>query len=306
MLEHSPWNNFAISNRLWILIPVAIGFSGCNKAPEISESDRETANRYLSALEENANLILAKGRDHYEEPSPLFVDGMEIETLEPVQWQYDHHRWILSNLANQQDLLRTLDGLTTLTGKQDYRDAAEAAVEFGFENLQTPNGLLLWGGHIAVDLETDQWVGRRFHWLGKKRSPVHELKSCYPHFDMMWRIDRKETERFVRVLWEAHIRDWSNLDFDRHGGVEKPKEIDERVWDREFDETSPVFFRGQGRTFVNCGSDLFYAASLLNLYGREKGAAAWAQRLLSRYEASRHSVTGLRSYHFSSPDPEDR
>ena len=47
--------------------------------------------------------------------TPLFVDGLQAETLEPVRWKKGGQTWVLCNFASQQALLRTLDGLSALT-----------------------------------------------------------------------------------------------------------------------------------------------------------------------------------------------
>lgn len=293
-----------------ILASMAIGFvlASCQPSgPTADPADIARAEVFLDAVRENLDTILEKGRDLYGEPTPFFVDGLEIATHEPVRWSYDDHSWVLSNLANQQDLLRTLDGFTQLTGEKRYREAALETIEYGFEHLSTPNGLLLWGGHVCYDAEDEEWVGRRYHWLGKRRTPIHEIKSCYPYYELMWDVDRDATAQFIRSFWEAHIRDWSNLDFDRHGGIEKPKPpVGREVWDREFDENADVFFQSRGRTFVNTGSDLYFSgAKLFQLDGDEE-ALAWAHRIAKRYVDTRDPETGLRGYQYSNLEEVDR
>ena len=282
--------------------------SGCREPSEpVPEADRVQADRYLGIVREHLDAVLEVGRDHYGTPTPLFVDGLEVSTYEPARWPYDDHRWILSNLANQQDLLRTLDGFTALTGEKSYRATAEEVVEYHFDHLTTENGLLLWGGHTCWDAESDQWVGRRFHWLGKRRSPIHELKSCFPHYELFSRVDREATAQLIRSFWEAHIRDWSNLDFDRHGGMTRPKPPPgSEVWDRDFDPESPVFFQSEGRTFVQTGSDLYFAGGMLHHLDRDREALDWARRIASRYVATRHPETGLRGYQYSNLEDVDR
>ncbi|MBL9155286.1 MAG: hypothetical protein JNK37_22580 [Verrucomicrobiales bacterium] len=275
-------------------------------APPVDPADADRAETYLDPLREHLDHLLAVARDHYGEPSPAFVDGLEILTGEPVRWTYDSHTWILSNLANQQDLLRTLDGMTAVTGEPRYRQAAIDAVAHHFRQQRTGNGLFYWGGHTAIDAATGEWVGRRFHWLGKRRSPIHELKSCFPHYDLMWRVDPDITAQFIRSFWAAHIRDWSNLDFDRHGGVERPTPPGREVWDRPFDPAVPVFFQSQGRTFVQTGSDLYYAAGMLYHLDSDRGALTWAHHLASRYIATRDPSTGLRGYQYSNLETVDR
>ncbi|MCB1063668.1 MAG: hypothetical protein KDN20_12190 [Verrucomicrobiae bacterium] len=280
---------------------------GCGpKQPPPPPEDVAKAEGYLGAVRDHLDAILELGRDHYGTPTPLFVDGLEVTTYDPVRWSYDDHRWILSNLANQQDLLRSLDGMSALTGDRSYREAAINALRYQFDHLKTANGLLLWGGHTCYDAESEQWVGRRFHWLGKNRTPVHELKSCYPYYELMWEVDPDATAQLIRTFWAAHIRDWSNLDFDRHGSVVRPKPPGREVWDEKFNEDAEVYFRSAGRTFVNTGSDLYYSAGMLYHLDRDKGALAWARRIAGRYVAARNPKTGLRGYQFSNVEEVDR
>lgn len=274
--------------------------------PPVPPEDREKAEYFLGAVRDHLDTILAHGRDTYGEPTPQVVDGLEIETLAPVRWTYDDHSWILSNLANQQDLLRTLEGFSRLSGDPTHAEVARETLRHAFSHLDTPNGLLLWGGHTCYDAEGDEWVGRRYHWLGKRRSPIHELKSCYPYYELMWEVDPEFTTRLIRTFWNAHVRHWDHLDFDRHGGVEKSTARDASVWDRAFDEAAPVFFQSRGRTFVHTGSDLYYAGGMLHQLRGEPGALDWAHRLAGRYVATRDPDTGLRGYQYSNLEDVDR
>jgi len=80
--------------------------------------DPADPNRYLNAVREFADNVLLYGRDTYgPKQTPLFVDGLNVNTHEPVKWIAPNgDRWILSNLASQQSLFRTPDGLTMTTG----------------------------------------------------------------------------------------------------------------------------------------------------------------------------------------------
>ncbi len=285
----------------------ALLLASCGESPPtVSPADRDAARHFLEAVRGHLDTVMAHGRDTHGRPTPMFVDGLEIETLMPVRWSFDDHSWILSNLANQQDLLRTLVGYSRLTGQPDHADIARETLDYAFTHLRTPNGLMLWGGHTCYDAAGDEWVGRRYHWLGKRRSPLHELKSCYPYYELMWEVDPEFTANFIRTFWNAHIRDWANLDFDRHGGVEKSAATKPGVWDRDFDPEAPVFFQSSGRTFVNTGSDLFYAAGMLHHLKREPEALVWAERLAGRYVATRDKNTGLRGYQYSNLEDIDR
>ncbi|MHC4584409.1 MAG: hypothetical protein ACYS3N_07740, partial [Planctomycetota bacterium] len=75
--------------------------------------DPNDTSKYLNAVRNFADNVLKYGRDTYgAKHTPLFVDGLNIHTHEPVKWiSPEGEKWILSNLASQQNLFRTLDGL---------------------------------------------------------------------------------------------------------------------------------------------------------------------------------------------------
>ena len=119
------------------------------------------ASKYLNAVREFADNVLKYGRDTYgPKHTPLFVDGLNIHTHEPVKWiSPEGESWVLSNLASQQNLFRTLDGLTKITGDPKYPQAAVEAIEYAFANLRTPSGMLYWGGGTAYDAKADKVCG---------------------------------------------------------------------------------------------------------------------------------------------------
>jgi pectate lyase len=60
-----------------------------------------------------------------------------------------------------------------------------------------------------------------------------------------------------------------------------------------------VFFRGKGLTFVNTGSDLFYAGAMLHKLSGQEEPLVWAERMAHRYVETRNSKTGLGGYQYS-------
>lgn len=75
-----------------------------------ADGTAQTAAPYLTAVRQFADQVLAHGRDVYGKPTPLFVDGLNVDTREPVKWKWaDGKEWVLCNLANQQGLFRALD-----------------------------------------------------------------------------------------------------------------------------------------------------------------------------------------------------
>lgn len=245
----------------------------------------------LQAVKTFADTVLAKGCDRFSgQETPLLVDGIQVDTLEPVQWVFQEKRLTISNLASQQNLFRAFDMLTQFTDEPKYRYAAEAAFSYHFDHLTSDCGLLHWGGHQFIDLSTCQPVGRF-------DADCHEFKLSFPYYELMWRVNPKATAKFIRAFWNAHILDWGNLDMNRHGAYGRPMG---KLWDSSF-ETPEPFFDGLGLTFINCGTDLIYAGATLANLAREEGALTWAKRLAKQYVNARHPKTGLGVYQYSKP-----
>ena len=251
---------------------------------------QEDTSKYLQAVETFADHVLQNGRDVYgEEHSPLFADGIHIETGEPVRWEGENESWIISNFGSQQNLMRVLVGLSRLTGNEKYRAAAAEAVKYMYDQQSDSSGLLYWGGHQFVDLQTmeNQFKGR-----------PHELKNNFPFYEFMWEVDSAHTRKMLRSMWNAHILKWSNLDLNRHG--EYNMKMD-RLWNHDFNQP-PSFFPGEGLTFINAGTDMIQAALTLYALGGEEGAKTWGVRLYHQYVRARNSETQLGVYQYSRPE----
>lgn len=255
----------------------------------VLESDRAR----IGAVIEFAENVLKNGRDRYREnPSPLFCDGINVDTLEPVKWNFpDIGEGVISNLATQQNLFRTLVLLSSLTGESRYKDAAKDAIRFHFDNLVDKSGLLYWGGHTFIDLKTLRPVGP-----GEKHR-VHELKNCFPYYDLMYEVNPEATAKFVKAFWNAHVYDWDELDVGRHGdyGLEMGP-----VWDHELVQLPPLR-ESKGLSFINAGNDLIYAAASLYRLDGDRGALKWAKHLAYQYVLARDEKTGLGAYQFTQP-----
>ncbi len=255
---------------------------------EINEEMVKDAKGYLKVLMKFSENVLTYGRDVYgEKHTPLFADGLNIYNQEPAKWVRRDDEWILSNLGSQQNLFRTFVGMTNLTKNHKFRQQAEEAIMYAFENLRGYNGLLYWGGHVAYDLEDDKVVMERYD---------HELKYHYPYYQFLWEINPKATKQHLESMWASHIYNWSNLDFDRHASFNKKNE---NLWDDKY-VGGEVLFKGTGLTFICTGSDLYYAAAVLSKLTGEKKPLIWAKRLAHRYVETRNPKTGIGGYQYSS------
>lgn len=243
------------------------------------------AGRYIEAVRAFAETTIEHGRDTYgPKETPLFVDGLHAETLEPVRWQCRGETWVLCNFASQQPLLRILDGLTALTGESKYRKAAEEATAYALRELTAPSGLLYWGGHLAWDLQADKPVGQY--------ADVHELKGHQPYYRLMWRVDPQGTRKLTEAIWAGHILDWSLLDYNRHASVKRDRRA---RWDHNFaqDKEIPFAIEGSNLSFVNVTPPLMHTGVMLAILGRNADALRWTERLALRWQQARDPVTGL-------------
>jgi pectate lyase len=252
-----------------------------------------------------ADQVLTRGLDRYgRRHTPLLVDGLEVETLKPVEWVFSadgrEHRWIYSDQLSHQILFRVLEGLSLLTGDDQYVSAATAATRYAFDNLKGPSGLFYWGGHTAWELVSDHWVGLRWR-PGTKANPIHEMKFHLPYYDFMWRVDAEATRQFLERFWAGHVINWTNLDMDRHAEIELPP--NKPLWVEPYPEP-PVFFDGKGLTFSNIGTDLIYAGVFLHLHTGKPEPLTWAIRLARRFIQTRDPKTGLGGFQYSCRQPD--
>ena len=261
-------------------------------SPASAESD--PAVPFLDALRHFADQGIAQGRDRYGKPTPLFVDGVAVETGAAVTWQWkDGKEWVICNVATQQGWFRTLDGLTSLTGDRRYKAAALEAMRHALKHLRYGDGregrLPGWGGHLAYNATDDILAGNPD---GSGR--VHELKCHFPHYALMWEADAAATREIIENIWNSHVLDWATLDFNRHG-VPRARG---KLWGSDY-RGGPVHFEGDGLTFHNAGSDFYFAAGMLARLSGEEAPLAWAERLSQRYADTRHPATGLEGFQFS-------
>ncbi|MFC1781179.1 hypothetical protein ACFLZ8_02825 [Planctomycetota bacterium] len=271
------------------------------QSDETAETPVTSESPYLQAVREFADNVLKYGRDTYgPKQTPLFVDGVNVNTHEPVKWispvgdlskTLETEEWILSNFASQQTLLRTLDGLSTVTGDPKYRDAAKQATKYAFENLRAPNGLLYWGQTVAYDAQGDVIKN------AGTGQPAHVLKVDYPYYELLWQVNPEATKTFIESFWSAHVMNWSNLDFNRiapyTGVLEEP-------WEHEY-IGGPTFFRGRdaGKGFLNTGTSLAHAGTTLYRLSGEEQSLVWSKRLIQRFVDTRHPQTGMTKYYYN-------
>jgi pectate lyase len=180
--------------------------------------------------------------------------------------------------------------LSNLTGDAKYKEAYRDCIRYHFEHYQAPGGLLNMGYHRFIDLRKDTHDGD-----GHPPGFAHELKMNIPYYELFWEADPKAARKMIEGIWNSHMQNWSNLEFDRHAGYgAKPPD---NVWDREFDEKNRGgILPGSRLTFYDTACDMIVAAGMLSKFTGDEKPLTWARRLLGRYVHSAHPKTGLPPY----------
>lgn len=263
--------------------------------PEYNKDDEKR----LNSVKEFYSNVLRDGKSKTN-PTPLFADGINILTNNPVEWIFPNGEKVkISNFANQQNFLRTLVSLTEVTGDQKYKITAINTSKYFMDNFISENKLFYWGGHRFLNLDTLATVGPQ------NKNQVHELKNLFPYYEFLYQINPEATKNYVIAFWNAHVEDWDTLDMGRHGNYNKkfnpnifkehlPKNI---VNPRKL----PVLPETKGLTFINAGSDLIYSAYILNSLSPDKDMLMWGKTVFTQYQLARNPKTGAPVYQFTSP-----
>jgi len=255
---------------------------------ETASSDQNGTQRFVDLVAEYADSVVERCRDKYgSKETPLFADGIYLKTGEPLRWE-EH---VTSNLACQQNFLRTLDGLTALTGEPKYQETAREWINYALSVLQdSESGMLYWGGHTNYDLIEDKPL------LGN-----HELKCVYPYYPFLYGVDPEATGFHIEGLWNKHVKNWSNLLFNRHGeyaGWDRAN-----PWEHDYFGGPLPIVDNSMLSFINTGSDLIYAGALLTKLSGNSNPLRWAKHLIQRYDEVRNETTGLGGYQFNHREP---
>lgn len=258
----------------------------------------------MAAVVQFAETVLKHGRDRYgEKHTPLFTDNLDVDTLRapermyiyrlnkpgPRQWQ----PWqpvVSSNLSYQGNLMRTLSGLSKLTGNAKYADAYKESLRYYFAHYQNQSGMLHMGHHRFIDLVADRYDGD--DWPSGSRG--HEMKGDYPYYDLFWETDREATQRMLDGHWNSHLKNWESMDFTRHGYYGRT--LQDGVWDRPMAAPVKGIIKGD-LTFFGSFSDIAWAGGSRSLLSNNDKARLWTQRLFARYIDSAHEKTGIPPCH---------
>jgi len=242
---------------------------------------------FLAAAVKFADTALKSGRDTYgKEHTPLFADVLNINHLkaprakESYGRSTDPHPIVPCFFQSQQNLLRLLTALSSITGQRKYVDAAYDATAFMFQRYQdAPSGLLYWGNHRYIDLASGQVYG--------SKGGSHEIEDVFPFWEFMLAVDPTNAERLVKGMWESHLSMYTNVQdqwdcfyFNRHG-IYRKRDLS-KTWDRPWNGPKGPK-RAPHLSFISIMLDCSYGAFCLGFANRDDKPITWAERFAHAY-----------------------
>jgi len=254
-------------------------------------ADEIDSNRFLKATRQYANTAIQYGRDRYSgKDMPLFADCIHIEHLKAPRSITSHRTGtepvptVWSFFHNQQNLMRLLASLSQFTGEGKYVNVAGEAAEYMFNNYwYKESGLLHWGGHGYIDLVTGNTYGMK--------GVVHEIEDVYPYWELLRSVNPERGEMLMKGIWEANVKDWNALHYNRHGDFKK--QVDHaNTWNRFWDGYKDPDISSD-LSFISVALDLAYAAYSLGYQKQEEAPRIWAERLLNLIIKQRDPETGI-------------
>ena len=236
------------------------------------------------------------GRDPYN-GSILLAKAIDRYTMKPAIWKGLEYDFVPSNLAEQGNWFRSMQGLYNLTGDEQYKREIDETYDMYLENYIYDNGTISMGGHICIDMQTllpHHGYGVNFM----------ELKTHFPYLDPFWEKDPEAARKFSIMFWEGAVTNWQELDFNRH--IDVYDSYTEANWNNLTNlwkkptsfGNSPLWTNSL--SFCETAGDLVQLAAQLYKHTGEEPAREWARRILYQYWASTDPKTKINTYTFSS------
>ncbi|MDO8682696.1 MAG: hypothetical protein Q7N50_04365 [Armatimonadota bacterium] len=224
--------------------------------------------KIFSTVKTYADTLINDGTDTYGDiHTPMFCFHLDVKSHKPPHRDYNpmcvsfdaSFQSRCANMDYENDNFRMLNKLTELTGDKTYADAADAYMTYFMEHCVSPTtGLFGWGEHIYYNVFSDD-----FNYRGHDG---HEFEGYLTVWDDLWRINPAAVQREIEAIWEYHIHDPVNLNFDRHAH-----------W---------IDGHNDGVGFINHGMNYVYCFAFLHKVTGNPEYLDWAVRLTkSRYDA---------------------
>lgn len=236
---------------------------------------------FLSAAVRFGDTVIKHGKDSYgPKKTPMFVKVLHREHLtsppticfQPPSLGGPAHPVVQTQFDRSQNLLRTLAGLSQATGNPVYVDAASEALIHMFEEYSAPgSGLFMFGHHMTIDLEHDR------AYSDGRSGDIFELGSVFPFYEFWHSVDPQKTEQFIKGSWEAFVRDWNTMHYNRHASFHKQVKFSQ-TWERPMLPVKNLPEKMEVLGFLGVGLDLAQSGYYLGCLRNDAKPRAWAER----------------------------
>ena len=256
-----------LSNRNEILKSVLITVTAMSISLVHAESEsKKDSTKYLKVVKTSCDTILENARDTYgQQKTGMILSVLDRKTGKPLTSlptppegvRYGDRTGVGGSNANlQQDLYRTMEELSRITGDKKYDKAVDLAIADFLRVTQAPKtGLLAWGEHLYWNCLED-----RLGDLDPNRT--HEQKRKFIYFDLAYELEPTRTLNYARGLWEHQIADHKTGDFSRHArydhhdpgkGWDFPKEGSYFIhtWSKAYEKTHDPYYLNAIKIMAN-------------------------------------------------------
>lgn len=207
-----------------------------------------------------------------------------------------------SNLSEQFQLMRAMDGITGLTGNESYAQRVRDIYRWQLDHGISANGLVCWGNHQTLDLETGEWA--EYYKEYATTQPYVEVKDRDLYMEPFFEIDPEAAAKIVKDHWCAIINDWSTMSFNRHAVVSHTNAPNYSGWnntDAFLDKPNgddpnypdDPWVRSKDLCFASSSAALMALADYAYKETGDKDFLTWATRLIYRYINTRNEETGM-------------
>jgi len=240
---------------------------------------------YLRCVRFHLDRVVGRSVDGYgPEHTQMWLAAIDATTgrlpTEPLPRELRWYRKITlpegSNLYWDQSTILAAYTLSDLTQHDRYAAAADVYLrDFLRRCVAARSGLFLWENHVYYDVVRDE--------VAAFGGGYHECRPHTPAWELFWKQDPKATERAIRAMGRAHIKDQASGRFCRHA---------------DWRETPGVFAEGEAqgaKPFLEAGASLIDSLCwLADKTGDDDGKLTQMALQAARYSyAQRDTNTGL-------------
>ncbi len=177
---------------------------------------RSAVSSYMPMIEQHFQQLISKGLDTYG-PRQTSRWTAVIDTRTGRHPDFEHtpsrvYRKIGaprgSSLYWDQPMVVAAHRLSQVTGRSEYRQAADRYIREFLNASVAANGMFQWGNHCYYDVFEDK--------VAPFSGGYHELRPHVPAWELFWQQDAAACERYIRIMVARHVYDVATGGFNRH------------------------------------------------------------------------------------------